>query len=61
MGAEYELTGPDGPRNQSRYIRAGQQGAWDTEQAGGIVKSTAWDVSSDQAGWGPPGENRLRL
>lgn len=60
MGAEYELTGPDGQRNPSRYMRAGQQGSWDMEQSGGIVKSTTWNISNEQAEW-PQGESILRL
>lgn len=61
MGAEYELGGPVGQRNTSRYVRAGQEGSWDVQQSGGIVKSTAWDVRNDQVGWAAPEENRLRL
>lgn len=61
MGPEYELGAPAGQRNASRYVRAGQQGSWDVEQSGGIVKSTAWDVRNDEAGWGGPEESRLRL
>lgn len=60
-GAGYELTGPNEQRNPSRYVRAGQQGSWDMEQAGGIVESTTWNISNDQSGWGAQGESRLRL
>jgi hypothetical protein len=61
MGAEYELGGPAGQGNNARYIRAGQQGGWDMQQSGGIVKSTAWDVRNESARWAPREEHRLPL
>lgn len=61
MAPEYELGGPAGQGDTSRYVRAGQQGSWDVQQSGGIVKSTAWDVSNDEAEWPGPEQSRLRL